>query len=129
MARAFNHRYSWVLLDTAWSNESARERADATLRGATVLPDGDVVWATRSVALDVYRVAAGRPLVVTALSPLDAAGLAQAGCGVLPAAAARRRDLAGVRLSAATVVSSFIIKHVLVNTKKNSDLHQIYLRF
>ncbi|KPI96907.1 Glutamate receptor delta-1 subunit [Papilio xuthus] len=109
VAHAFNHRYSWLLLDTAAAEANGsvdykvESRSQAMLRFAAVLPDADVVWATPAAAMDVYRVAVGWPLVNTALPSPSAA--MWAAWSALPAAAARRRDLAGVRLSAATVVS------------------------
>ncbi|KPJ13340.1 Glutamate receptor, ionotropic kainate 4 [Papilio machaon] len=109
VAHAFNHRYSWLLLDTAASEANgstacgAESRPQTMLGTAAVLPDADVVWVTRAAALDVYRVAVSWPLVGTELPSPSASTLAE--WTALPASAARRRNLAGVRLSAATVVS------------------------
>ncbi|XP_073949074.1 ionotropic receptor 75a-like [Choristoneura fumiferana] len=94
-SRAFNVRHSWLLLGGARSNAS---RMQATLASALVLPDADVALAAGGALLDVYRVRAERPLLVTPLgAPEDWAAR--------PAAPTRRKDLHNVYLKASTIIS------------------------
>ncbi|XP_049868117.1 ionotropic receptor 75a-like [Pectinophora gossypiella] len=99
-SRAFHYRHTWLVLH----NDSSS--LGDVLSEAQILPDGDVTWSTPEQLVDVYRVKVGRPLVLTrwAVDRAAAAGLPQYWARQ-PTTVARRKDLQGVTLPSATIIS------------------------
>ncbi|XP_032515501.2 glutamate receptor ionotropic, kainate glr-3-like isoform X2 [Danaus plexippus] len=100
--RAFNLRYSWLLIDDSPFNITYVEE---TLSDVLVLPDGDVTWVSVDRMVDVYKVKADQPLVVTHLgmrrSRRELEGLWRS----LRTTVTRRKNLHSVYLKSATIVT------------------------
>ncbi|KAJ2942529.1 hypothetical protein O0L34_g1996 [Tuta absoluta] len=102
-SRAFNLRYTWLLLHNSSSNSSL----DDLLSEADILPDADVTLVTDDTLLDVYRIKKAQPLILTdwGLTPnVSFAGLEEF-WAKQPTAVARRKDLRNVRLKCEVIVS------------------------
>ncbi|XP_068632718.1 uncharacterized protein [Battus philenor] len=101
--RAFNPRYSWLVVGAALN----ASRLETMLAEVAVLPDADVVWAWPDAAADVYRVKQGQPLKLTHLAVSENSTQSQLEdlWRRTPATAMRRRDLDNVYLPAATIIT------------------------
>ncbi|KAL4715335.1 hypothetical protein ACJJTC_015106 [Scirpophaga incertulas] len=101
--RAFNYRYSWLLLHNASFDQSV---AEELLAAAEVLPDADVILATADLLVDVYRVKTREPLLFTPL-PLCVNSTQwelTVVWNALPSVPSRRKNLNNVYLKAVATV-------------------------
>ncbi|RVE45316.1 hypothetical protein evm_010021 [Chilo suppressalis] len=103
-SRAFNHRYTWLLVH---NSSSDAPEADSLLGKAAILPDADLTWADDDALVDLYRVKESQPLISTTLTANTSATQREMEYlwAALPTAVARRRDLQNVYLKAATIIS------------------------
>nr|AXY83451.1 putative ionotropic receptor 75d [Conopomorpha sinensis] len=59
--RAFNLRFTWILLDNSPYNES---KMNDYLDGVTVLADADVLWFSTNKVIEMYRLKPKEPLIL-----------------------------------------------------------------
>lgn len=123
--RAFNLRYSWLLIDDSPFNITYVEE---TLSDVLVLPDGDVTWVSVDRMVDVYKVKADQPLVVTHLgmrrSRRELEGLWRS----LRTTVTRRKNLHSVYLKSATIVCCFIMLSTVIFSACNSSYFIINIK-
>ncbi|XP_041987543.1 ionotropic receptor 75a-like [Aricia agestis] len=101
-SRAFNLRYSWLLLDENNFNVSYLEEK---LSNFAIYPDADVIWTSADAMVDVYRVKKDQPLVVSHLERKETREGLQNLWNSLPTAVTRRKNLHHVYLNSATIIS------------------------
>ncbi|KAI5633240.1 glutamate receptor 1-like [Phthorimaea operculella] len=102
-SRAFNFRYTWLLLH----NSSFNSSLDDLLMETEILPDADVTLVLDDVLFDVYRIKKDQPLILTdwgLTTNVSLAGLEEF-WAKQPTAVARRKDLRNVRLKCEVIVS------------------------
>lgn len=103
-SRAFNRRYTWLILHNYSLNSSSVE---GLLDSLEILPDADVTWSSADVTVEIYRVKGNQPLIVTPLELTRNNSLEDMETlwNGRPSTVARRQNLSSVFLKAATIVS------------------------